>query len=253
MLPKRPKPPNKKTLDIQHTNKLSDFQKLQDHIHELKAEIKCIETSLGDFKEKQAQGYEPTEQEILDQIALQDKREQKQSELNAVVEKDEVDYFTNTAPLLFQYYDIVEKGNEASQPTLIGAGNNNILQFFKKTTASNETMMGSNESFSNAIDRASILDRYLWLTDENYVKGILSETKDKCLHCGSSNKSFLMNEGMIHCNSCDNVEFVLMDHDRPSYKDPPKEVTYFSYKRKNHLNEFESNRKFYRSLSIEVF
>jgi hypothetical protein len=45
---------------------------------------------------------------------------------------------------------------------------------------------------------------------------------------------------MIHCNNCDSIEYILIDHDRPSYKDPPKEISYFSYKRINHLNEWIS-------------
>ena len=29
-----------------------------------------------------------------------------------------------------------------------------------------------------------------------------------------------------------------LDSDKPSYKDPPREITYFSYKRINHFNEW---------------
>jgi hypothetical protein len=31
-----------------------------------------------------------------------------------------------------------------------------------------------------------------------------------------------------------------VDHEKPSYKDPPKEISYFAYKRINHLNEWIS-------------
>jgi len=34
------------------------------------------------------------------------------------------------------------------------------------------------------------------------------------------------------------VEYILVDHDKPSYKDPPKELAYFAYKRINHFNEW---------------
>jgi hypothetical protein len=34
------------------------------------------------------------------------------------------------------------------------------------------------------------------------------------------------------------MAYMIVDHDKPSYKDPPKEITYFSYKRINHLNEW---------------
>ena len=31
---------------------------------------------------------------------------------------------------------------------------------------------------------------------------------------------------------------ILIDSDKPSYKEPPKEVQYYSYKRINHFNEW---------------
>ena len=30
----------------------------------------------------------------------------------------------------------------------------------------------------------------------------------------------------------------MIDSDKPSYKDPPKEISYFAYKRINHFNEW---------------
>jgi hypothetical protein len=47
----------------------------------------------------------------------------------------------------------------------------------------------------------------------------------------------MLNDGLMYCNDCGSLEHVTVDHDRPSYKDPPCEVTYFAYKRINHLNE----------------
>ena len=37
---------------------------------------------------------------------------------------------------------------------------------------------------------------------------------------------------------CGDTEFVVIDSDRPSYKDPPPEISYFAYKRRNHYSEF---------------
>jgi len=39
---------------------------------------------------------------------------------------------------------------------------------------------------------------------------------------------------------CGTQEYILIDHDKPSFKDPPKDVTYFAYKRINHFNEWLS-------------
>ena len=89
-------------------------------------------------------------------------------------------------------------------------------------------------------DRASLLDMYLEKTDPNHFKSAPYENFDACQACGHIGRTVLPNDGMCFCNSCHAVETVLIDHEKPSYKDPPKEITYFAYKRINHLNEWIS-------------
>jgi hypothetical protein len=59
-----------------------------------------------------------------------------------------------------------------------------------------------------------------------------------CGHCGSCDRTVQLQDGCVFCNRCFTVEYILIDHEKPSYKDPPKEVSYFAYKRINHLNEW---------------
>jgi len=49
---------------------------------------------------------------------------------------------------------------------------------------------------------------------------------------------FSANEAVFTCTQCGYQEFVLVDSDKPSYKDPPREVSYYAYKRINHFNEW---------------
>lgn len=51
-------------------------------------------------------------------------------------------------------------------------------------------------------------------------------------------RTVVLQDGCSFCNVCYTVEYIIVDHDRPSYKDPPKEVTFFAYKRINHFNEW---------------
>jgi hypothetical protein len=59
-----------------------------------------------------------------------------------------------------------------------------------------------------------------------------------CAHCGCQERTTQLQDGYVFCNSCFTVEYILIDHEKPSYKDPPKEVSYFAYKRINHFNEW---------------
>ena len=108
--------------------------------------------------------------------------------------------------------------------------NNTILKYFVET---------SSNVINNTDDRATLLDKYMANNDFNYIKQD-EPIADICSKCGSDNRNIVINEGIVQCNNCFCVESVIIDHDQPSYKDPPKEVTYFAYKRINHLNEWIS-------------
>ena len=59
-----------------------------------------------------------------------------------------------------------------------------------------------------------------------------------CWHCYSGSRTVQLQDGYVFCNDCHTIEYILVDHEKPSYKDPPKEVAYFAYKRINHFNEW---------------
>jgi hypothetical protein len=94
-------------------------------------------------------------------------------------------------------------------------------------------------------DRASLLERYMSLTEDNFIRpqetnNPVDTTHWQCQICSSTNMNVILNDGIVYCNDCACVEYIIVDHDRPSYKDPPKEISYFAYKRINHFNEWLS-------------
>ena len=68
--------------------------------------------------------------------------------------------------------------------------------------------------------------------------GNAGRASNACGHCGGKVRTVQMQEGYVFCNTCHTIEYILVDHEKPSYKDPPKEVAYFAYKRINHFNEW---------------
>jgi len=93
------------------------------------------------------------------------------------------------------------------------------------------------------IDRASKLDSYLSKIDKSFgIKSKIVKKMDFCPKCKDKyNKDFEMIvnniEGFMSCIKCGHMEYVIIESDKPNYKDPPPEATYFAYKRTNHLNE----------------
>ena len=61
-----------------------------------------------------------------------------------------------------------------------------------------------------------------------------------CNICKNCNKGELIpveNEGIVICDKCHVSIKYIVEHDKPSYKEPPKEVCFYAYKRINHFRE----------------
>lgn len=233
----------KKTLDIQHNHKLMSFQERETLIKDLKKQIADLEMEHNKYIKAKSE-TQLSDEEVIQMIQIQDSILGLEKQLKELQKQDdEIDYLTNTATILFKYYDILEKGNQQEdQMTLKNMGNNSILKYFvnkQKDEPAKETEIDPPQQ-PEIIDRASLLEKYMECTESNYVRNIDCEAKDKCPHCESSNRSVIINDGIVHCNNCHTIEHTIIDHDRPSYKDPPHEISYFAYKRMNHLNEWIS-------------
>lgn len=231
----------KKTLDTQHTHKLTEFQELGQKL----AALRCILQE----KEDAVQAFETHGDKTtnFDEYArLLDERDAVRKDLEALECGDnELDYLINTGSILFQYYDIMEKGADTGLMAPPKLKENSIMKYFvpKKNTEAPNTSgkeLSSSKDTASGRDRASLLDMYMAFVDENYSQSVPTELKDCCESCGSSNRNVMLNDGIVYCNDCCCVEYIIVDHDRPSYKDPPREISYFSYKRINHLNEWLS-------------
>ena len=129
--------------------------------------------------------------------------------------------------------------------------NNSVLTFFKNRDKVEEKCIEKNSENSYTSMKISdfvkeeskfkkkiFLDDYLQKIDENYVNKISVDfTIYNCEVCNNE-MTLYPSEGYQICNLCGNQEYVLIESDKPSFKDPPLEVCYFSYKRINHFNEW---------------
>ena len=97
------------------------------------------------------------------------------------------------------------------------------------------------KTLTNLPDKQKIYDKYRQAIDPNYVSFADDEFElfDICFHCHYE-MVLNHNTGMLNCNNCGMTERIIVDSDKQSHKEPPKEMTSFSYKRINHLNEILS-------------
>lgn len=160
-------------------------------------------------------------------------------------EKNVFEYFLETGPILYEYYDIQEKINRGievkqmkqgkSQPGSIWAALENAAE---KTDDVGVISKGGSETLA----RSSLLNKYLQKIDPEHAKetAVLNQLQDtygKCDECNCE-MIFSTNEAVFSCPECGFQEFILIDSDKPSYKDPPREISYYAYKRINHFNEW---------------
>jgi hypothetical protein len=87
--------------------------------------------------------------------------------------------------------------------------------------------------------KKDFLDEYLQKIDPKYeVKIKIDINICKCPGC-SNEMTLYPSDGIQICEYCGIQENILIESDKPSFKDPPMEVCYFSYRRINHYNEFQ--------------
>jgi hypothetical protein len=90
------------------------------------------------------------------------------------------------------------------------------------------------------LQRNDLLNKYLAAEDPELMYQDEVVTEDEWTYCDmcGSEMTMCLNEAVMICPGCGNQEHILIDSDKPSYKDPPREVAYYAYKKINHFNEW---------------
>jgi len=234
---KRSNPEERTTLDVIHQHQLKKIQEEKEEALYLQEESNTLQNQIQGTNDDLLRGQ--LENQF---VRLEEELAEKQNQDRLY------DYLLDTGDLLFDYYDIQEKISKGA----IGA----ISQRSKRkpgdvlsaleTAASLDTGTEQVEPAGSelqkpsekGLSRDSLLEKYLLKINPDYVKksNELDDMSGECVECGTD-MMFSQNEAMLYCAECGLTEFILIDSDRPSYKDPPRESSYYAYKRINHFNE----------------
>ena len=226
---KRSNPEARTTLDSIHHSHLSklvdesqNVEALESHLLGLKESIKTCQDDIEKVK---------LEKEFQDLL-----KEYKKRKSGSAI----YDYYLETGDILYQYYDIQDKisrGLESkvsrplkSKPGSIFA----VLDQASDTKASTQTQPQGED-----MRREKLLETYLQKIDPSHARSSqnIDDPYGECEQC-QTEMIFSANEALFTCPTCGFQEFILVDSDKPSYKDPPREVSYYAYKRINHFNEW---------------
>tara|TARA_B100000886_G_scaffold321418_1_gene263601 strand:+ start:6206 stop:7321 length:1116 start_codon:yes stop_codon:yes gene_type:complete len=86
--------------------------------------------------------------------------------------------------------------------------------------------------------QVNIVNSYLSNIDDNFIDlSNYTSNEEICKNCGEGELIPIDDEGLLVCNKCFIQIPFLIENEKPSYKEPPKEVCFYAYKRINHFRE----------------
>ena len=230
-------PETRTTLDALHGQKMSQMFEEQKSVSQYKDQIKTLETKIKSCTH------------VTELWSLEQQLERLQKKVKSIESGDAInEYYLRTGKILFSYYDIqakihsggsVSTSSQRSKPGSILAILNTIQQ---DETSTDSGFLKGGGSKSCSMDRKpqrnDLLNQYLQIEDPALAKA--ESTEDAWTECDLCDAEMIMcmNEATMTCSKCGNKDFILIDSDKPSYKDPPRELSYYAYKKINHFNEW---------------
>jgi hypothetical protein len=213
---------NKKTsttLDGKHKEFVNEFNKDEnDKIPKLKKEKMEIQKLL----EFNNADNTLTIEQIMD---YHDKISEIGNEIKSLKSK-KIDYFLDNSKFIFDYF---ENKKDISTGNTVTNKNKMLETFFKINTNNSSVIESKNNN---------IFQKYLSNIDESFldINAFLRPT-DVCQSCFKGELIPMDDEGVLICNVCSKNMQYLIENEKPSYKEPPKEVCFYAYKKINHFKE----------------
>ena len=159
---------------------------------------------------------------IEEKINIKEKINKIDSEIKEIKKKKK-NYFLNNSEYIFDYFENKKKISECSNKTKI------LDTFFniKKSEVNDyeaKTTTDIQKYFYNVDNKLLDVNNFVYSTDI-------------CNYCNKGEMIPIDHEGILVCNNCSKYIKFLVDIDKPTYKEPPKEVCFYAYKRINHFRE----------------
>lgn len=237
---KRSNPEARTTLDAIHHQKVNQMIEQKANIDKYKEELALLKKKISETTSD------------IELWRLERDAETFEKKIKAIEDGSELmDYYLRSGDILYNYYDIqdhIQQGTMNYQSNKAKPGS--ILAILEevsqdKQQADDISLSGSSSSQpitteKKGMQRNQLLNEYLQLEDPSMARNTTEDYDDPwtiCDECGNE-MNMCLNEANLTCSKCGHQEFILVDSDKPSYKDPPREVCYYAYKKINHFNEW---------------
>lgn len=169
------------------------------------------------------------------------------------------DYFLRVGDILFSYADAQER--IATGENVVDSGTrkgrvpaNSVYSYFSSNIETpapptiDKVVAGAGAEpkasiISNTIGfkRDKALEHYMSALDPDSLhtdSAVASSIETDYGNCPVCETEMFFNDTFLDCPECGYRDCILVDSEKPSYKDPPREMSYYAYKKINHLNEW---------------
>lgn len=257
----KPVDTNAKTLESYHAQNLTKIRSEKSQLPELRSQLQAKK---AEYHKIEALFQSPLPITTADEITQLTNRQKVEKEIHELEDKiaaieagtSESDYFLRVGDILFSYSDAQER---------IAAGQKSIDTFAKKRMPANSVYSYFVADAMEAGEYAEVEEEDVGISKAAAVSTELGFRRDKALEtylsalnpdnihsdaamvcsleenygcCPVCETEMFFNETFLDCSECGYREYILVDSEKPSYKDPPREMSYYAYKKINHLNEW---------------
>jgi len=162
--------------------------------------------------------------DVNDKIELQDSLYDIKEEIYKNKKKIK-DYYLNNSKFIFDYFENKKEITNGTNKTKI------LNSFFK---------VNDNTFDEGALTRANDnnVQKFFTNLDQTFINiNDYMYATDICQSCNKGEMIAVEHEGIMVCNVCAKQVTYLIENEKPSYKEPPKEACFYAYKRINHFKE----------------
>ena len=164
---------------------------------------------------------------IEERLNLQDKIKEINNKIKQLKSKKK-EYLLDNSKHIFDYFE--NKKNISKIEGTTTSKNKMVDNFFKISGKVDKEISNNNTN--------SIVNKYLSNVDESFINiNSYIHSSNICVYCKKGEMIPLEDEGVLLCNLCFRNNTYLIENEKPSYKEPPKEVCFYAYKRINHFKE----------------
>jgi hypothetical protein len=201
------------TLDSKHMEIMDHINEIEEetipHLNEQIATLRC------EYKKLRRS-------QIDERLDIKDKIQEIKSRLRTLGSKKN-DYFLDNSKYIFEYFE-----NKKNISENMNSEKSTRLNSFFKLNDTNDHLEKSD----------NIVKQYLCRVDDSFLDvNSFVQSSEICSYCNKGELIPVDEDGVLVCNLCSKYVHFLIENEKPSYKEPPKEVCFYAYKRINHFRE----------------